>query len=177
MNPVVLLVSTATRWYGTARMPRAMAMAGLDVAMLTPTGSLAATSRYVAVVQFLPDNAIPMQWLMALISMVEKLSPRLIVPCDEMAVRLLFALVLQPPERLAPSLRSRLTQLIEASLGNPEFYLTSIDKTLLPAAAAALGVRVPPYVVAHSIDEAQDFAADCGYPVVLADRCLLVRQR
>jgi predicted ATP-grasp superfamily ATP-dependent carboligase len=170
MNPVVLLVSTATRWYGTARMPRAMARAGLDVAMLAPTGSLAATSRYVSAVQFLPDNAIPMQWLMALISMVDKLSPRLIVPCDEMAVRLLYALVLEPPERLAPSLRSRLTTLIEASLGNPEFYLASIDKTLLPAAATALGVRVPPYIVAHTVGEAQAFAADHGYPVVLKRR-------
>ena len=170
MNPAVLLVSTASRWYGTARMPRALTMAGLDVVMLAPTGSLAAKSRYLSAVQFLPDNAIPMQWLMALLSMVDRHSPRLIVPCDEMAVRLLFALVLQPPERLALPLRSRLTKIIEASLGNPAFYLASIDKTLLPAAAATIGVRVPPYIVAQTIGEAQAFAADRGYPVVLKRR-------
>jgi hypothetical protein len=30
MNPQVLLVSTATRWFGTARIPRALAQAGFD---------------------------------------------------------------------------------------------------------------------------------------------------
>src|SRR4051794_36905126 len=32
----VLLVSTATRWYGTARTPRALAKAGFEVTLLTP---------------------------------------------------------------------------------------------------------------------------------------------
>jgi len=33
MGIPVLLVSTATRWFGTARMPRAFAHAGFDVAL------------------------------------------------------------------------------------------------------------------------------------------------
>jgi len=170
MKPVVLLVSTATRWYGTARMPRALAKAGFDVALLAPMDSLAAKSRYLSAVRFLPHDAIPMQWLMAVIAMVDKYSPRIVVPCDEMAVRLLFALVLDPPQQLAPELRSRLSTLIEASLGDPAFYLASIDKTLLPPAAATLGVRVPPYITADTVDEALAFAADRGYPVVLKRR-------
>ena len=170
MKPTVLLVSTATRWYGTARMPRALARAGFDVALLAPSGSLAARSRFLSAVRFLPLDAIPMQWLMALIAMVDKHGPRFVVPGDEMAVRLLFALVLEPPPSLAPELRSRLFALIEASLGDPGFYLTSIDKTLLPAAAAALGVRMPPCTTADSVDEALAFAATNGYPVVLKRR-------
>jgi predicted ATP-grasp superfamily ATP-dependent carboligase len=170
MRPTILLVSTATRWYGTARMPRALARAGFAVALLAPSGSLAAKSRYLSEVRFLPDDANPMQWLMALIAMIDKHGPRLVVPGDEMAVRLLFALVLEPPPSLAPERRSRLSALIEASLGDPGFYLTSIDKTLLPSAAAALGVRVPPCTTADSVDQALAFAAGNGYPVVLKRR-------
>jgi predicted ATP-grasp superfamily ATP-dependent carboligase len=170
MKPSVLLVSTATRWYGTARMPRALARAGFAVALLAPSGSLAAKSRYLSGVRFLPHDTNPVQWLMALIAMVDKYAPRLVVPGDEMAVRLLFALVLEPPPSLVAELRSRLAALIEASLGDPAFYLTSIDKTLLPPAAAALGVRVPPYTIADSIDAALAFAESNGYPVVLKRR-------
>ena len=170
MKPAVLLVSTATRWLGTARMPRVLARAGFDVAMLAPKGSLAAKSRYLSAVLFLPDDTNTMQWLLALVAMVDKVSPRLLVPCDEMAVRLLFALVLGPPKGLAPAMRSRLAALIGESLGDPGFFMTSIDKTLLPPAAEALGVRVPPYVVAGTVNEALAFASDRGYPVVLKRR-------
>jgi hypothetical protein len=32
----VLLASTTTRWFGTARIPRALAHVGFDVSLLTP---------------------------------------------------------------------------------------------------------------------------------------------
>ena len=170
MNATVLMVSTATRWLGAARMPRSLAKAGFDVALLAPKDSLAAKSRFVAKVAFLPDNAVPMQWLLALIGMVGKVSPRLVVPCDEMAVRLLFNLALQPPPGLAPEMRTRLFALVRDSLGDPAFYMASIDKTMLPAAAESMGVRVPPYVVARSVEDARSFAKTHGYPVVLKRR-------
>ena len=44
----ILLVSTATRWYGTARTPRALAKAGFEVTLLAPRNSLAESSRFVA---------------------------------------------------------------------------------------------------------------------------------
>lgn len=51
MTATVLLVATATRWLGTARIPRGLAKAGFEVALLTPRNSsqtgLATVVRYI----------------------------------------------------------------------------------------------------------------------------------
>jgi len=151
-------------------MHRVLARAGFEVCLLAPTDSLAARSRYISRVRFLPNNAIPIEWLLAMIETVDKISPRMLVPCDEMAIRLLFSLVRNPPSGLTPAVHSRLATLIRDSLGDPDYYEASIDKTLLPPAAEALGVRVPPYTVVRDVGEARAFAAAQGYPLVLKRR-------
>jgi predicted ATP-grasp superfamily ATP-dependent carboligase len=148
-------------------MPAELGRAGFDVALLAPRGSLAERSRYLAKVGHLAANATPFDWVFAFVAMVRATSPRLVVPCDDTAVRLLQMLALSPPPGLKPELHEELGALVRASLGNPEHYLASVDKARLPAAAEALGVRVPPYAIAAGVDEAQAFAADRGYPVVL----------
>jgi biotin carboxylase len=60
-----------------------------------------------------------------------------------------------------------LAELIARSLGAPAFYRTSVDKTLLSAAAAEMGVRVPPFLVTGELSEAEAFARIHGYPVVM----------
>ena len=50
MGTSLLLVSTASRWYGTARIPRGLAKAGFDVALLTPRNSLVEKSRFIALI-------------------------------------------------------------------------------------------------------------------------------
>ena len=170
MTRRLLLVSTATRWLGTARMPRVLARAGFEVALLAPQDSLATRSRYVARVGILPVTATPMEWLRSLVRMIEKVSPQMLVPCDEMAIRLLFTIALKPPQGFDPALRARLAMLIAQSLGDPRHYAVSIDKTMLPAAAEALGVRVPPCAVAARVEDALVHAAELRYPVVLKRR-------
>jgi hypothetical protein len=64
----------------------------------------------------------------------------------------------------------QLAALIRKSLGDPGHFRASIDKTLLPSAAEALGVRVPPYAVVSSLAEAEAFAGDRGFPMVLKRR-------
>jgi predicted ATP-grasp superfamily ATP-dependent carboligase len=152
-------------------MPRALAKANFEVALLAPRDSLAAKSRYVSRLRLLPDNAGAMEFMLALASMVAEVKPRLLVPCDEMTVRLLFALVLEPPpDRPMQAMHLQLSALVRESLGDPKFYEASIDKLLLPPAAEAIGVRVPRYIVSNSIDDAKSFAATHGYPVVLKRR-------
>jgi predicted ATP-grasp superfamily ATP-dependent carboligase len=170
MNRVVLLVSTASLWLGTARMTRAFAKANFEVSLLAPTDSLAAKSRYVTRLKLLPDDALPRDFLAALTAMITDVKPRLLVPCDEMALRLLFALILEPPDQVDPAVQLQLAALVRESLGDPTFYETSIDKLLLPPAAEALAVRVPRYCVADSIEDAAAFAAIHGYPIVLKRR-------
>jgi predicted ATP-grasp superfamily ATP-dependent carboligase len=167
MSTPVLLVSTATQYIGTARMPEALAKAGFEVSLLTPTNSLAAKSRFVAHCDLLPDNATPLQWLSSFVAMVDSVSPRVVLPCDDNSVRLLRSLVSSPPGGMSALLHLKLAALVRQSLGDPQHYRTSMDKTLLTPAAEALGVRVPPYAVVTDLTEATAFAAGQEYPLVL----------
>jgi len=163
----VLLVSTATRWYGTARTPRALAKAGFEVTLLTPRNSLAEASRFVTRVAFLPDTATPLEWIHAVAATVRAVAPRQIMPCDDVSFRLLAMLALSPPPQMQPALQVELAGLVRASLGNPDHFRSSVDKTLICAAAANAGVRVPEHAVIGSVDEATAFADRHGYPVVV----------
>jgi predicted ATP-grasp superfamily ATP-dependent carboligase len=167
MGTSVLLVSTATRWFGTARMPRAFALAGFDVALLAPKDSLAEKSRFVGRVGHLPDNATPRDWIYAFAATVKATAPRVVVPCDDMSLRLLDLLAQSPPEDMASELQLQLAALIRESLGDPKYYATSIEKTLLPPAARAFGVRMPEHAIVADFAAADAFAAAHGYPVVL----------
>lgn len=142
MGISVLLVSTATRWFGTARMPRVLALAGFDVALLAPRDSLAERSRFVSTVGRLPDSATEKDWIYAFAATVKATTPRVVIPCDDRAFRLLNLVAQSPPEDMAPALQLELGTLIRESLGDPQHYATMMDKTLLPPAAQALGIRV-----------------------------------
>jgi predicted ATP-grasp superfamily ATP-dependent carboligase len=170
MSEALLMVSTASQWLGPARMARALTKADFEVSLLAPADSLAAKSKYVTKRRVLPGNAIPMEWLQSLTAAVDDIAPRLLVPCDEMAIRLMFALVLEPPPDLPSAIRLRLNELIRTSLGDPAHYQTSIDKILLPSAADSLGVRMPPYALADGVEEAVACAEVLGYPAVLKRR-------
>ncbi|MGE5088096.1 MAG: ATP-grasp domain-containing protein [Candidatus Levyibacteriota bacterium] len=167
MNNAILLVSTAMQYIGTARMPAALANAGFEVSLLAPANALAAKSRYVRRCGCLPDRASPMQWLASFARMVEAVSPRLVLPCDDNSVRLLQSLVLTPSAQLPAIAGPGLAALVRESLGDPRYYATSVDKLLLTPAAEALGVRVPAYALVTTMQAAEAFAASHGYPVVL----------
>jgi predicted ATP-grasp superfamily ATP-dependent carboligase len=163
----ILLVATATTWLGTARLPRALARAGFDVALLAPANSLAEKSRYVARLGRLPDNATPLQWVYAFAAMVKATSPRIVVPCDDMSFTLMQDLALSPPAGVNAVLQLQWAALVRESIGDPVHYRESTDKTLLPQVAAALGVRMPPQVNVSTLDQARAFVASAGFPIVL----------
>ena len=163
----VLLVVTESQWFGTARAPGALSRAGFEVNVLAPKGSLVTQSQHIKRIAYLEPQTTTQQWLHAFAAMVRATAPLLVLPGDDVAYRLLQALVLAPPEDMQPVLREQLTTLVKASLGDPDCYRTSVEKTRLPAAAQALGVRVPGYTLVHTLDEARAFAAAHGYPVVL----------
>ena len=163
----VLFVATATQWYGAARMARCLAEAGFTVSLLTPRNSPAEKSRFVTSVGHLAPEATARQWIFAFAGMVKATSPRLVLPCDDTAVRLMQALVLTPPDDLEPALHLELSSLIVESLGTPAHYRTSVDKTLISPAARALGLRVPEFAVVTEPGAAERFAREHGYPVVV----------
>jgi hypothetical protein len=148
-------------------MPRNLADAGFAVSLLVPRGSVAEKSRFLVNIGHLPANATPAAWVEAFAAMVESTSPRLVLPCDDTALRLLMLLALSPPAMMPPALHLRLAALIIDSLGDPAFYRTSIDKTMIGPAAAALGVRVPASIVVTALDDAKRFIDAHGFPIVI----------
>jgi hypothetical protein len=170
MRPCILLALTRTDWIGAARMPRMLARAGFDVVLLGPEGSLAERSEYVSRTAHVAPKATPISWLESLQRTVNQVEPHIVIPGDEMALRLLFRFVLDPPRAMLPAERARLAALIVESLGPPEHYAVSIDKTLLPPAAESIGVRVPRYGIATSPDEAVAHAGTLGSRIVLKRR-------
>ena len=167
MSTSVLLLSAATHWFAQARMPRCLARAGFAVSVLAPRGSLAEKSRFVKKIGAIPENTTSAQWMQAFAGMANSASPTLVLPCDDTSYRLMQMLVHSPPPHLPPAERRDLAALVIASLGDPGFYKTSVDKTLLSPAAERLGVRVPAHRLVADPREAEAFAAEHGYPVVL----------
>src|SRR5690348_8400775 len=167
MTTPVLLVLTALRWVGAARMPRALAQAGFEVTLLAPPGSLAEKSAFIARVAYLPDQATPEAWLHAFAATAKATAARLVVPCDDNAFRLLQLLATSPPQGMQPALQHELATLITESFGDPAHYAASVAATSLPAAAAGLGVRVPPHAWIDKLADAEAFGAEHGYPLVL----------
>lgn len=167
MPTPLLMVATATEWLGTARMPRNLSHAGFDVALLVPPGSPAESSRFVSRLDRVPANATTAAWVDAFAAAVLATSPRLVLPCDDTALRLLMLLALSPPPAMPPTLHLRLAALIADSLGDPGFFRASVNKTLIGPAASAVGVQVPASTVVDSLDAADPFIALHGFPLVL----------
>ena len=163
----MLLVATATQWLGAARMPRVLARAGFDVSVLIPKGSLAEKSRYVRRIGFLPHNATTREWVYSFAATVKAVAPRIVLPCDDTALRLLMLLATAPPQDMQPDIKVQLQVLINESLGDPAFYQTSIDKLLISPAAEAMGVPVPAHRAVASLEEAEPFIAAHGFPLVV----------
>lgn len=151
-------------------MPRALAQAGFEVTLLTPPGSLAEKSGYVAKIAYLPEKATPEEWVHAFAATAKATEARLVVPCDDNAFRLLQLLAISPPQGLQPALHQELVTLIVESLGDPTHYAASADPTSLPEAAAALDVRVPAHNLITDLAGAESFGAAHGYPIVLQSR-------
>ncbi len=151
-------------------MPKALADAGFDVHLLAPPDSLIAKSRFLASRHPLPAAAKVLQWVDALAGAVDATSPQILLPCDDLSFRLLRLLAIFPPPGVPASVHLRLSALVRNSLGDPRYYQASVDKTLLPAAALALGVRVPHWEVCTALPAADAFALRHGFPVVLKRR-------
>ncbi|HEV7412524.1 MAG TPA: ATP-grasp domain-containing protein [Casimicrobiaceae bacterium] len=170
MTISALLVASSSNWIGPARMPKALADAGFDVHLLAPPDSLIAESRFLVDSHRLPADATVLQWVEALAAAVDATSPRILFPCDDLSFRLLRLLAILPPPGVPASMHLRLSALVRSSLGDPRYYQASIDKTLLPEAALALGVRVPRSTVCAGLAAAEAFALEHGFPVVLKRR-------
>ncbi len=164
MKTSALLITTTTHGYGPARMPQSLFEAGFEVSLLAPANALAEKSRFIARVGHLPDAATPRQWIYAFAATVKACAPRLVVPGDDNAMRLMQMLVLAPPPEMQPAIQAELAALVRDSLGEPAGYESSSDKLLLPAAANALGVPVAPHAQVGNAAAAETAGPLVSYP-------------
>jgi hypothetical protein len=115
----------------------------------------------------LPPNATAQEWLFALTAAVQSVSPTILLPGDEMSLRLMQAVVCNPPPGPQPDAIKDLAALIVRSLGSPQFYQAVVDKALLQPLVQAAGIRVPDFAVVRSPEEAADAAHRLGPEVVV----------
>jgi hypothetical protein len=166
-RPVVLVVGLNVEGVAAARMPRELSRAGLEVALLVPPNAVAAKSRFVAHLGLLPGRFSLYDLVAHVATAVRGLRPVAILPADDVTLRTMMQLVVEPPAALRPDIQQELAGLIAASLGDPAHYVASVDKTRLMQLATSVGIDVPEGAAVAGEDEAVRVAASLGYPVIV----------
>ena len=166
-RPAVLVVTMGTDYVAPARMPRELSRAGFAVTLIAPKGALATHTGFVDKVGYFPKNPTVYEWMQVLAGAMRRIEPLLVLPGDDVTLRMLMWLVLDPPQQLRTELLAELTDLVVRSLGDPAFYAASVDKAALARQAAAAGVPVPPGDAVDDERAAVDVAEALGYPVIV----------
>jgi hypothetical protein len=167
VTPSVLVVTMGTDAVAPARMPHELQRAGFDVALLAPRDSFAAHTAFADRIGHFPDGVTLHQWVQTLLGAMRDPAPALILPGDEVALRTLMRLVLDPPAGLLPQTREAIAGAMRRSLGDPATWIDSIDKSRLFDVARRAGVAIPEGDVADTEDAAVAIARSLGFPVIL----------
>jgi len=166
-SPCVLVITMGMDYVAPARMPFELQRAGFRVALLAPREALAAQTSYVDTIGHFPDGVKFKEWVGIVAGTVRAVNPALILPGDDITLRTLMQLVLDPPQGLRSDIRNELGDLIQQSLGNPAGWMDTIDKSLLFELARRNGIVVADGEIADDAEGAIAIAAELGYPVIL----------
>jgi len=165
--PTVLVITMGMDYVAPARMPYELQRAGFRVALLAPGEALAAKTSYVDTIGHFPDGVKFQEWVAIVAGTVRAVKPALILPGDDVTLRTLMQLVLDPPHGLRSDIRNELGDLIRRSLGNPAGWMDTIDKSRLFQLARRNGIAVADGGIADDAEGAIAIAAELGYPVIL----------
>ncbi len=161
--PVLLLVALDARDSTAARLPGALAAAGIEVAALCPDDSLMTASRHLAHHFHLDRNGSRRHIARRLARAMAELRPALVLPCDARAVSCLHALVRTADPRRGPLDRAQIAALTDC-LGDPVF----LDALRIPdetqALARWLGLAAPPVLPVRDAAGARAAADHLGRP-------------
>jgi glutathione synthase/RimK-type ligase-like ATP-grasp enzyme len=156
----LLIYLALNDWFSSARLPRYLSRAGFRlIAVCTPASPLAQVRHFEHHAVIAPEELTS-----TLEDLTKRFRPELIVSADEGAIYAVHALQRQCGE--APStLSAPLCQLLRRSLGKPRDRLLS--KQRINEIAGGLGIAVPRQRVITQPSEADAFAREVGYPIVL----------
>lgn len=133
-----VVVFSTNRWPNAARAALALAKARFSVAALSPRRSIVrATSVVQRHYHFYSAAA-----LRSICHAVQDWTPDLLVPSDDDAVLALQRIHSHQRTDAGPAAR-RISELIETSLGNPEYFALTTRKTLLNPFAQSEGIFCP----------------------------------
>lgn len=158
-DPRVLVVAMGN-WYGIARFPKALSLAGFKVASLCAERSFLAATRYLDQ-QFHWRLPARMSMLKERLSSVfAEWQPTLLIPGDQESVRFMRSMLAH--EDISPIVRETIVR----SIGRPEGVDTAFSKIRLLSLAQEMGLPVPTRASPEQ-EEPFAFARRIGYPVVV----------
>jgi hypothetical protein len=158
--PKILLTDT-NRWPLGPRLAMSFASMGCEVAVICPsprhpaakTGAVGRTLQY-----------LPQQPLASLRRAIEAFDPTIILPLCDRSVQHLHELY---AVETAHGTESRITRLIEYSLGSPESYQVVSSRHQLLQIARAEGIRAPDMIAIDSAAELELWCTETPQPWVL----------
>lgn len=162
MKPTVLLVTTS-RWFPTARLAVALAHAGCNVAAVCPSEHPISKTTVVTRI-FTYRGLAPLRSVAAAIRAT---NPDLLVSGDDLATSHLHCLYAQEQKLRSHGFGPPFSELIERSLGAPEFFYAIDDRASFMHLASEEGVRIPQTSTIASSDGLRQWIAQVGFPTVL----------
>lgn len=162
--PRALIVLLSPGWAGIARLPRALASSGWQVASLCPAGTFLALTRFN---QFCEHLSSSQNSLHELNNLVERWDPDWLIPGCDSAVDWLQQMVHVAAQGRWPAQASRLLNLVNRSLGHLEPHQSRLSKHENIARATRLGIPTPKQFQYLNSSDALAQANQMGWPVVL----------
>ncbi len=160
MQPTVLIVTTS-RWFPTARLAVALANAGCQVEAVCPSDHPISKTTMVKRT-FSYRGLAPLQ---SIVAAIRSTDPDLLVSGDDLATGHLHSLHAQ--EIRAHGASSPIADLIERSIGAPEYFPTIDDRASFMRIAAEAGARIPQTATIKNVESLEQWMAQAGFPTVL----------
>jgi hypothetical protein len=160
LKPTVLVVTTS-RWFPTARLVVALANTGCTVQAVCPSNHPISQTTVIDRL-FTYRGLSPLDSISAAINVS---NPDLLITGDDLATSHLHALHAQ--QLRATNSGTVISQLIERSLGAPEFFPTIDDRAAFMQISKEEGVLIPRTAVIADTSDLDKWIAQSGFPFVL----------
>lgn len=158
------LVLALENYLSAARLPRALHEGGFEVAAICYPETLLSLTKYLDRREVILPTDDASRVAMRIVGLITGWGPRLIIPADDRALRFLHHIVEVSHTGVLPE---PLVALAKASLPAREAFAFATDKQAASEFMARLGFATPEWRAIANIADAEAFAGEVGFPVVL----------
>jgi len=162
--PRALIVLLSPSWTGIARLPRALALSGWQVASLCPAQAFLGLTRFNQVCEHFSSGE---NYVHALNRLVARWDPNWLIPGCDSAVEWLQQMVQADAQGRWPAQAGRLLDLVKRSLGHLDPHQSRLSKHENIARATRLGIPTPKQFQYSNCSDVLAQADQMGWPVVL----------